>query len=178
MRVLRRRQFGDPILRKQAKHLTKDDICSESTQTLIKEMRHTLESRQYGVGLAAPQVGCNFAISVIAIKPTPTRPNLKREELIVINPKVVSTYGKHTPMWEGCISGPDLYAQVPRYEKIRVQWLDEEGISHERDFTGFMAHVLQHEIDHLDGILFVDKVKDTRSYMTFSEYKKMKKHTV
>lgn len=175
MSILRRRQFGDPVLRSVAEELSREDINSVRIQTLIKDMQTTLEEKKYGVGIAAPQVGQSVALSVIAIKPTPTRPQLKREELIVINPVVTKTYGAKAPMWEGCISGPELYAQVPRYKKLRVKWLDARANEHEEDFEGFMAHVLQHEIDHLSGLLFVDNVKDTRSYMTFSEYKKMKK---
>ncbi len=175
MSILRRRQFGDPILRTVAKALSREDILSMRIQTLIHDMQTTLEKKKYGVGLAAPQVGQSVALSVIAIKPTPTRPQLKPEKLTVINPVIVKTYGAKYPMWEGCISGPELYAQVPRYKKVRVTWQDDSAEAHEQDFEGFMAHVLQHEIDHLNGLLFVDNVEDTRSYMTFSEYKKMKK---
>lgn len=175
MSVLRRRQFGDPVLRATCRQLSLSEIASAEVQKFIDDMRITLEKRKYGVGLAAPQVGQPVALSVIAIKPTPTRPNLKPESLTIINPKIVNRYGTKSPMWEGCISGSELYAQVPRYKKVRVQWQDRRGKQHEKDFDGFMSHVLQHEIDHLNGVLFVDKVEDTHSYMTFSEYKKMKK---
>ncbi len=175
MSVLRRRQFGDPVLREPCQVVDAETILSSKFQKLIADMTETLEKRTYGVGLAAPQIGQPLALSVIAIKPTPTRPRLKPESLMVINPVITKTYGMKVPMWEGCISGPELYAQVPRYEKIRVKWHDAAAKQHEKDFSGFLAHVLQHEIDHLHGLLFVDKVEDTKSYMTFSEYKKMKK---
>lgn len=174
MKILQRKQFGNPVLRQQARLLSLDKITSQEIQGLIANMKHTLKMCKYGVGLAAPQVGKSVALSVIGIKPTPTRPELKRQNLVIINPKIVNTYGKEVPMWEGCISGPEMYAQVSRYKKVRLKWFDEQGKQHEKDFDGFMAHVLQHEVDHLHGILFVDRVEDSKSYMTFSEYKKMK----
>lgn len=140
-------------------------------------MYYTLENKRYGVGIAATQVGKDVAISVIDTKPTPTRPDLVRQKLTIINPEIVTGYGRRIGQWEGCISGPDLYAQVPRYPRIRLKWMDETAEEHEQDFDGFLAHVIQHEVDHLNGVLFVDRVKDTKSYMTFREYKKMRAKT-
>lgn len=114
-----------------------------------------------------------MAISAIDTKPTPTRPDLIRQQLTIINPEIITTYGEAVPEWEGCISGAELYAKVPRYKKIRLRWQDTEADMHEQDFDGFLAHVIQHEVDHLNGLLFVDRVQDTTSYMTFKEYRKM-----
>jgi peptide deformylase len=97
-----------------------------------------------------------------------------RQKLTIINPEIVQRYGHKVEQWEGCISGSELYAKVPRYLKVRLRWYDEAAQVHEEDFDGFMAQVIQHEVDHLHGILFVDKVRDTKSYMTFGEYKKMR----
>ncbi|HSH55381.1 MAG TPA: peptide deformylase, partial [Candidatus Limnocylindrales bacterium] len=121
-----------------------------------------------------PQVARSVAISAIDTKPTPTRPNLEHQKLTIINPKITKAYGHKVQMREGCISGSELCANVPRYEKIRLLWQDEQAKMHEQDFHGFLAHVIQHEVDHLNGILFVDKVEDTTSYMTFKEFKKLK----
>lgn len=173
-KLLRKTEFGNPILRGMNRQLRDDDIKSNEIQQFIKDMYFTLEQKKYGVGIAAPQVGKNLALSVIDTKPTPTRPELKRQKLTIINPKIIKTYGKTEPMWEGCISGSKLYAQVPRYARIRLQWKDEKAVSHEKDFDGFLAHVIQHEVDHLNGILFLDRVEDTKSFMTFGEYKKMR----
>jgi peptide deformylase len=155
--------------------LSDAEILSREIQELINDMYYTLDNKKYGVGLAATQVGKCLAISTIDTKPTPTRPELKRQKLTIINPVIIKTFGSKTPMWEGCISGAELYAKVPRYKKIRLQWTDEKAKRCEQDFDGFLAHVIQHEVDHLDGILFVDRVQDTKSYMTFKEYKKMRK---
>jgi peptide deformylase len=92
--------------------------------------------------------------------------------LTLINPEITETYGYRKPMWEGCISGSDLYALVPRYKRLRLKWQDAEAETHEADFDGFMAHVIQHEVDHLNGVLYVDRIKDTKSIMTMREYKK------
>lgn len=167
--------FGNPVLRSKARRLSKDEILSDEIQQLIKNMHHTLKKREYGVGLAAPQVGVSVALSVIGIKPTPTRPNLKVFNAVLINPEIVETYGEAVPLWEGCVSsGVDentLFAQVPRSTSLRLKWLDEHAVEHDEKLEGFVAHVAQHETDHLNGILFVDLVKDTTSYMLASEYK-------
>jgi peptide deformylase len=174
-KILRKTEFGNPILRSVARRLNSDEIVSVDIQQLIQNMYYTLEHKKYGVGIAAPQVGLSVAISVIDTKPTPTRPELARQRLTIINPEIVEVYGLKVKQWEGCISGSDLYAQVPRYKKIRLKWLDEKAETYEQDFDGFLAHVIQHETEHLNGILFIDKVKDTKSYMTFGEYKKMRR---
>lgn len=173
--LLHKTEFGNPILRTVADRLSDSEILSEATQHLIQRMYYTLDKKKYGVGIAANQVGKNRAISTIDTKPTPTRPDLKRHKLTIINPKIIKTYGRKEAMWEGCISGPEMYALVPRYKKIRLWWKDEKARNHEEDFDGFLAHVIQHEVDHLNGILFVDRVEDTRSYMTLKEYKKIRK---
>lgn len=176
MKTLRRTLFGNPILREKARHLTEDEILSKDIQLLIAAMRDSLTTRKFGVGLAAPQIGRSIALSVIAIKPTPNRPNVEKVDMVVINPEVVRTYGRRTGMWEGCLSfgsGPDSpYAKALRYKKIRVRYFDESAKRHEADFEGLTAHVLQHEIDHLNGVLFVDRVKDPKTYITQSEYRK------
>lgn len=136
-------------------------------------MHYTLEHRKYGIGIAAPQVGKALAISVIDTKPTPTRPDLVRQKLTIINPEVVRVYGRKTEEWEGCISGTELYAKVPRYKRVRLRWRDETSRLHEQDFDGFLAHVIQHEVDHLNDVLFVDRVDNTSSYMAFREYRKV-----
>jgi peptide deformylase len=171
-------QFGNPILRRTARRLTKAEILAPETQELIRAMRDHLNSnKKYGIGLAAPQVGKDIALSVIEIKPTPYRPEAIRASLVMINPEIVMAHGRRAPMWEGCMSfGTSRvnfpYAQAVRYKKIRLRYLDEQAKQHERDFDGLLAHAIQHEADHLEGILFVDRVKDTRSYVMKAEYMK------
>jgi peptide deformylase len=176
MKILQRRQFGNSVLRQVTHQLEPEEILSATIQDLIADMLYTLGHRKYGIGLAAPQVGRSIALSIVSIKPTPSRPNNPIRQFIVINPEIIKTYGAKTPMWEGCISFGGTkdfpYAQVPRYKKIRLRWYDEAAKLHEQDFEGITAHVLQHEVDHLQGILFVDRVEDTKSYMTVAEYRR------
>ena len=174
MKALKRTVFGDPILRQEAQRLSADEILSTEIQELIHDMRSGLETKKYGVGLAAPQVGVGVAISVIDIKPTKARPNSEIFSEVVINPEIIETFGKRTGMWEGCLSfgsGSTLpYAKALRYKKIRVTYLDEYAQKHDKILEGLPAHVFQHETDHLNGILFVDRVKNTKTYMTMGEY--------
>jgi peptide deformylase len=169
-------RFGNPVLRGTAKRLSKDEILSEEIQTLITNMRYTLVEKKYGVGIAAPQVGKSVALSVIGIKPTPNRPKLEPFETVIINPEIVETFGKPTDAWEGCVScGTDddiLFAKLPRYEKVKLQWLDEHAKSREEVIDGFVAQVVQHETDHLNGVLFIDHVTDPTSFMMADEYRK------
>ena len=175
-KILRRTVFGDPILRENARRLSKAEIASSTIQTLIADMFYTVRLKKTGVGLAAPQVGESVALSVIAIKATPNRPSLTPFETVIINPEIVETFGRRQQMWEGCISCGEgrhtLYAKVPRYKKVKLRWLDDRAVEHEEILEGMQAHVAQHEVDHLDGILFVDRVRDTSTFMMQSEFRK------
>ena len=175
-RLLKRTMFGNPVLRQTARRLSNAEISSAEIQELITDLRYTLAKKKYGVGLAAPQVGESVALSAIGIKPTPARPKLDPLNMVIINPVITETFGRRIGMWEGCMScgmGKDtLFAKVPRYKKVKLAWYDEHGKHHEKAFEGFAAHVIQHETDHLNGVLFVDRVRDTKTYMMASEYRK------
>lgn len=174
-KILTATRFGNPILREKARLLTSSEILSPDIQTLIANMYHTVATKSYGVGLAAPQIGESVALSVLGIKPTPTRPNLVPFKTVLINPEVIETYGDPIDKWEGCIScgtGDDtLYAKVARYESIKLRWLDERARTREEVLEGFVAHVAQHETDHINGVLFVDRVTDPSTYMMADEYR-------
>lgn len=167
--------FGNPILREKARELLIDEIKSVKIQQLIANVRYINETKKYGVGLAAPQVGESVALSVIGIKPTPMRPNLEKFEQVIINPNYEGI-GRRTGMWEGCQSSGTgsntLFGKALRYRKIHASWHDEQAKFHDEILEGFVAHVFQHETDHLNGILFVDRVSDTKTYMLADEYRK------
>lgn len=173
--VLSLSRLGDPTLREKMPRVEVNDIGGSEVQTLIENIRYTNQQKQYGVGLAAPQVGVRLALCVIGIKPTPTRPNLETFESVIINPSYEGM-GRRTGMWEGCQSigsKKDLiYGKALRYKKIQAQWLDEYGVRHEEELDGFVAHVFQHETDHLSGIVFLDRVRDTKTFMMADEYRK------
>ncbi len=180
MEILTRAQFGNPILRKTAITLSVEDIKSSKIQDIIKNMQHTLVEKKLGIGLAAPQVGQDVSLAVIEIKTTKARPEVEEFRLVIINPEIIETFGKKVEQWEGCISAgsngkADLFAKVPRYKKIKLSYFDQKGIKKEQILDGLKAHVVQHEVDHLNGILFVDKVKNPKTFMTYKEYKKAKR---
>lgn len=169
-------EFGDPILRKVAQRVDPKDIRSEEVQTLIKNLREACDANKYGVGIAAPQIGVSQAVLVIKIKSTPSRPNLNLFDKVVINPKIIEYIGQPVQLWDGCLSsGADpVFVQTERYRKIRVNYYDEDGEFYEDELIdGFVAHVFQHETDHVNGMLFVDRVTNSKSWMSNSEYIKM-----
>lgn len=169
---------ADPILRQKCRHLTKTEIKSSKIQALIADMYYTLSHNSLGVGLSANQVGRKEAISLIAIKPTPARPNLQPFEKVCINTKIIESFGAKEPMWEGCLStardmnGEPLMAPVPRFTRIHINYLDPNGNEHDEIVENFVAHVVQHETDHLNGILFTDFI-DPSSMLSYQEYIKL-----
>ncbi|TAH33319.1 hypothetical protein EYC58_01665 [Candidatus Saccharibacteria bacterium] len=175
MNLLKLTRFGNPILREKARELSVEEIKSDKIQQLIANIRYTNEQKKYGVGLAAPQVGVSVSLSIIGIKPTPTRPKLEPFSQVIINPNYEGI-GRRTGMWEGCQSsgtGKDtLFAKALRYKKIQATWYDEHAKKHEEELDGFVAHVFQHETDHLNGVLFVDRVRDRTTFMLADEYRK------
>ncbi|MDZ7785568.1 MAG: peptide deformylase [Candidatus Saccharibacteria bacterium] len=173
-------QFGNPVLRQKCKSLSVQNIKSAEIKQLITDMRHTLVEKKLGIGLAAPQVGRNVALTIIIIQPTKHRPEVEPFEAVMINPEIIKTKGNRKQVWEGCISAgsngkADLFAKVPRYKEVSVRFLDKNGASQVESFNGLVAQVVQHEVDHLNGVLFVDRVKDTKTYKTYKEYMKAKK---
>lgn len=170
-------EFGNPLLREVAKKVSVKDIGSSKIQTLISDIKNKAKDGTYGVGLAAPQVGIGLALSVITIRPTPSHPGREVFESVIINPEIIEYIDEPVSKWEGCMSfGSNVdpvFAQAIRHETIKVTYYDETAKLHRKTLTGFLAHVFQHETDHLKGILFVDRVEDSKSWMNASEYKKM-----
>lgn len=178
MKRLKISQFGNSVLREPAKSVDFTQISTAEIQELISEMRRLLLSKKLGIGLAAPQVGKSLAVAVIELQKTALRDDEQVLSLVIINPTVTKTFGPKSQLWEGCISsgkgGAGLFAKVPRYKKIELAYTDENAVKHTKEFSGLAAHVIQHEVDHINGVLFVDRVKDTKTYMSYGEYKKMK----
>lgn len=147
----------NPILRKVAKQLTKEDIDSKKFKKFIKDLTETMYIRD-GVGIAAPQVGDSLMVCLIAKDFTPT----KEKDLVLINPVWEKKSITKTLDEEGCLSVPGVYGWVKRYKKIKVTALDEHGSKICFEAEDFPARVIQHEVDHLNGILFIDKAKKLR----------------
>ena len=175
--ILELRTEGDPILQEQCRRLTMREILSDDIQNLIDSIKYTCDKKKYGVGLSANQAGHSVAVSVIAIKPTPSRPNLNIFDKVLINTEIVETFGDKELMWEGCQSatqdenGEPAMAQVPRWTKVRIKYLDRAGLEQDEIIEGFVAHVAQHETDHLNGILFTDLISEN-SLITNEEYRR------
>lgn len=179
MNKLKIAEFGNPVLRQVAKDVKPTEIVKPELQELIKNMKNLLIYKKLGVGLAAPQVGVSLRLSVIAIRPSEHRPKIKSHDLVIINPEIIQKFGKRVQLYEGCISGGSdkggLFAKVPRYKKLKIKYYDQKGEQHTKTLEGLVAHVVQHEIDHLNGVLFVDQVKDPKTYLTYKEYLKYAK---
>ena len=147
MSVLKIRTNPDPVLRRKAKKIAAVD---DSIRKLIDDMIETMQEA-YGVGLAANQVGVPLRIVVIQVP--------EQEVLVLVNPVVVETKGERTVI-EGCLSVPGYQAEVTRAESVRVQARDRNGKLFRKRGTELLAQAMQHEIDHLNGVLYIDYVKD------------------
>lgn len=134
------------------------DWKNPNTQRLIKDLVETLYAQRGGIGIAAPQVGRNSRVIVVNV--SPRDPTKKCE--IMINPKITRSEGEVLSR-EGCMSLPDYTANVIRRTKVKAEWMDAHGKRCERTFSGIEAICLQHEIDHLNGILFIDRVASLKT---------------
>ena len=161
-------QVGEAVLRQQAKALTVEEIRSRETQELIEWMRETMHDAP-GVGLAAPQIGLVLQLAVIEDKPENMKDApadlLKERERkpvpfhVVINPMISLEGAADVEFFEGCLSLAGVTAMVPRARKVRVDCLDHKGNAKVIEASGWYARILQHEIDHLAGRLYVDRMR-------------------
>jgi peptide deformylase len=154
---MRIKQLGHPILREVSKELTVDEIKSPSIQSLIDKMKETLNgikdiSDENGNALSAPQSGT--AVRLILLR-------VNGQFLPMINPEIIAKSEETFLFEEECFSFYSLRASVERFERVTVTYLDEPGQSHTKELEGEFSGLVQHEIDHLDGIFFLDRVKDT-----------------
>lgn len=167
-------QAGDPVLRKQGRALTKDEITSPSIQQLVDLMRETMREAP-GVGLAAPQIGLSLQLAVIEDQPeylthhSPTElAELQRSAVpfhVIINPRLSFVDNSTAEFFEGCLSVEGYQAVVNRALNVRVECLNERGEEITINAHGWYARILQHEIDHLNGTLYIDRMK-TRTLTT------------
>ena len=154
--------YGQSVLKKEAEEI---DSSYEGLQQLIKDMFETLRKAE-GVGLAAPQVGLPIRLAVVDLDViSDDQPEFKGYFKTYINPYIEETDGALIPSEEGCLSFPGIHEKVNRPERVRVSWMDENFEEHDEWFEGFPARVLQHEIDHLDGKCFIDRMSPLRRQM-------------
>jgi peptide deformylase len=172
-------QAGDPVLRQPARPLSLDDIATPAIHQLIADMKETMRAAP-GVGLAAPQVGLSLQLAVIEDAPeylaSATAEELAERQRtitpfhVIINP-VITLVGESVDFYEGCLSVDGWLALVPRALRVQVEALDERGEDVRLDVSGWHARILQHEIDHLHGVLCVDRM-DPRTLSTHGNYSK------
>lgn len=164
-------RLGNPVLREKARELCREEIVSPKVQALIEDMVETMRGAE-GLGLAAPQIGVGVRLALVEIPENPKRyPGMKPYPFgIYINPKVKVLDREMQGFWEGCLSIPGLRGFVERPRKIEVSYFDRGGNPISMEVEGFPATVFQHEFDHLDGKLFVDRVKDTKRIAFLDEF--------
>ena len=157
-------KMGHPTLRRRAKSLQKKDLTKARFKNLLSDMVDTL--RDYGgVGLAAPQIDERLRVVIIEIRDTNLRYGVQKlfPLTVFVNPEIELIDSQTAGFWEGCLSIPGMRGYVERPQNISVSFIDELGDLRTLDLHGFPATVLQHELDHLNGVLYVDRMKDLRS---------------
>jgi peptide deformylase len=173
MTVLAIREMGDPVLRQEARTVTPEELASPEVQRLIDDMIETVRAAD-GAGLAAPQVGVLLRIAVIEVRPGnpryPYKPIIPLT--VVVNPELTPLDQVAFATNEGCLSMPNLRGDLLRFENVGVRYLDREGNPHEETRRGLTAGTFQHEVDHLNGILFVDRMVDMSSLSTWEEFER------
>ena len=164
--------YGDKILRKKVDKVTEVDL---KTIELIKNMFDTMKNAS-GIGLAANQVGVDKSIFVIDISPVEGYEEHKPTALI--NPEIVNFSQEKVFIEEGCLSIPDIRAEVERPKSIKIKYQDADLVEHEIEATDLLARVMQHEFDHLQGVLFIDKINDKVRKSMNEELNKIKKRSI
>jgi peptide deformylase len=164
--------IGHPVLRERARELSRDELASAATQQLVGDMIDTMRDAS-GAGIAANQVHEPLRVCVIEVDKNPRYPYKPDWPLtVLVNPRVEARTDETFLNFEGCLSVPNLRGQVPRFTIVRVRAWDRLGHDVDFEVKGLTAGTFQHEIDHLDGKLFIDRVVDTRSLCTWAEYER------
>ncbi len=171
MSLLKITRLGHPKIRQGTEQVSSEELHSQAIQRLIDDMVETMRDAN-GVGIAAPQVHVSKQIIVIEVSPeNPRYPNHPAVPLMVlINPIVTEHAETAVEGWEGCLSVPDLRGLVPRWTRVNVSGLDRRGQAVELDAEGFFARVIQHEVDHLNGKVFLDRLPNLNTLTHLREY--------
>lgn len=161
-------QLGEPVLRQTAYLIPPDQLLHSSA--LQADMHLTLETAG-GVGLAAPQVFESVRLIIVASRPTPRYPYApEMPATVMLNPSFTPLSNDMESGWEGCLSIPGIRARVPRFQHIGVAYTDTRGVLQQTEFHGFVARVFQHEYDHLDGTVYLDRVENNRDIISESVF--------
>jgi peptide deformylase len=154
-------KMGDPLLRAVAAPVTRFD---DELVSLVADMDETMRHLS-GAGIAAPQIGVSLRVVIFELKDNPRYPHLTPVPYtVLVNPQLTPLGPEEDEGWEGCLSVPGMRGLVPRFRRLRYQGFDVKGAPLDRTVEGFHARVVQHEVDHLDGILFPQRVRDLRNF--------------
>jgi peptide deformylase len=168
-------QLGHPILRTRARELSREELLSASTQSFIDDLIETMRDAN-GAGLAAIQVYEPIRICVIEVGNNPRYPYKPKIPLtVLVNPEIEPLSDERFSNFEGCLSVPNLRGRVPRFAHIRVRGWDRLGETFDREYRGITAGTFQHEVDHLDGKVFVDRVQDSTTFTTWENFDRFEK---
>jgi peptide deformylase len=163
---------GHPVLRKTSRGVTVEELASPEVQQLIDDLIDTMRAAN-GAGLAANQIGVARRVAVIEVGDNPRYPYKPRIPLtVVVNPVIEPVDDELVEINEGCLSVPNLRGVVSRHVTVRVRHLDREGVAHDDIRRGLTAGTFQHECDHLDGRLFLDRVTDTTTLTTWEQFER------
>ena len=166
-------QLGQPVLRRAAEKVT--DPADPALQALIDDMLATVAEAD-GVGIAAPQVFEPLTLFIIASRPNPRYPRAPlMKPPAMVNPELLWMSDETKKEWEGCLSIPGLRGLVPRHRRVGVRYLTRNGEMREEEYGGFLARVFQHEFDHVQGVVFIDRVESTLELVTEREYQRILK---
>lgn len=166
MSILKVARMGHPVLRQRGRPLEKADFRNPLIQKLIDDMIETMHEYN-GVGLAAPQVHTGLRLFVALLEEDP---DAKTSATVIVNPEIVPSAATREEGWEGCLSIPDIRGMVARFTDVTVKALDRDGRDIELHLKKFPARVAQHETDHLDGVLFFDRMTSMESLTYLDEY--------
>ena len=170
MSLLKIAHIGHPVLRQPARALTPEEILSPATQRFIDDMVETMRDAN-GAGLAANQVYSPIQICVIEVNDNPRYPYKPKIPLeILINPQITILSEEEFENYEGCLSIPNMRGKVRRNAEIQVDYIDREGTPHQKVVRGITAGTYQHEVDHLRGKMFLDRIFDSHSLCTWQEF--------
>ncbi len=171
-------QSGEPVLRAQARQLTREEIIADEIQRLIRDMRETMRDAP-GVGLAAPQAGVPLQLAVIEdreelLSSLPSQELAEKERQavpfhVIVNPEITLLEDDRVDFYEGCLSLAGFSAVVPRARRVRVAYLNEHGEPQCVEASGWYARILQHEIDHLRGMLYIDRM-ESRTFTSLDNW--------
>ena len=171
MSILKVARMGHPVLRTRARALDRAEIKTPPVQKLIDDMIETMEE-YHGVGLAAPQVHESLRIFIAGLEEEGDGDEPTLVAVPFINPEIVTLGSEQVMDWEGCLSIPEIRGQVPRHRRVGIRALDRDGKRIELELDDFPARVVQHETDHLDGVLFFDRMSSFETLTFMDEFSK------